>query len=108
MIEYEYSDTLVQQWEEWGKLYRKYVTKLKGLVLSLVKTRNQIFTVLKDMQEFDFQSGVYRSFQMSDYLKHAHMAWRVKGTAYVDTFALWGLKKRNPSSEIYKNTELSE
>lgn len=89
-------------------MYKQNISKLKRIVKSLIRTRNQLFTVLKVLQEFDFQSGIYRAIQKSDYVSCAQIAKKVEGTPIVDSFKIWGLKKKDAQSDIYKDDELSE
>jgi hypothetical protein len=105
--QFKFSDSLNDTWSKFGRVYKKKVMRMKRYFQTLLKTRNRLLKMLKDIHEFDYNTDIFLNMEKEDYLRTAELIAKLENTPYLDLHALWGIKKKD-GSEINDDDELSE
>ena len=104
---FTFSDTLIQKWAQHGSGsnfiynylgYKKEITKLKIAVRKIVRARNELLNALKRTHDFLYDTGLYNSYTLSDYISIAGLARKFKDLDVVNPFILWGIPKKQSTS----------
>jgi hypothetical protein len=98
--EYEFSNEVLDVWISTGKDFKNKFTALKKCIHLLVKTRNQIFKVLKDLRELGDTSGISMIHGKDDYSKIAEVSQRLGNIDQIKVLNLWGIKRKAENKEL--------
>jgi Arc/MetJ-type ribon-helix-helix transcriptional regulator len=106
--QYKFSDEAIDSWVSNGKDFRSRSAILKKWVQSLVKTRNRIFKVLKELHDMKDKYDIIMTHSKDDHLKMAEASQRLVDIDQIKVLDLWGIKRKTEEKDLWDEDELTD
>jgi tRNA-dihydrouridine synthase len=98
--EAEFSDEVLDIWISTIRHFKSKYAALKKFIHSLIKTRNHIFEILKELQELRDTSKISMVKKKDDYLKIAEASRTLRNIDQIKVLDLWGIKRKTEGKDL--------
>lgn len=89
--QWKFSKNLVQNWQEVGPEFNSLLKELKKIIQKLVKTRNNLFSILKKLHDFLDDGKVYQNLSHADVSEICKVSQKIQGSNLISAHNLWQL-----------------
>jgi hypothetical protein len=86
-----------------GKEFKRKSVFLRRQVLKVVKARNSILTILKELHDSYDEHNVYLYFEKDHYLKIMEASKKLSESSAFNCFDMWSIKRKEANSELPKD-----
>lgn len=104
--QFDFTSTILDYFEKYGEEIYNRFNILKQYIHELIILRNKIFSLLKVIDDFNFESQIFNFANLKDHSNYCKLLVHLKGTKYVDPFHLWEIPKKTTGDDEYIENQL--
>ena len=103
---FEFSSTIIDYFEKYGTEIHQGFKTLKDYIHELIIIRNKIFTLLKQIDDFQFDKEIYNFAESKDHSNFSKLLVHFKGSKYLSPFILWNIPKKTTEFDEFIDNQL--
>lgn len=104
----EFTDKWLNKWRVMHVKFKKNLLRVKSLIRSIIKARNEIFMIMQNWSDFLYNEDFYESYGIKDFLALCKLSNNLSTLPQFKIRELLNLPTRESTSDIYNDWEISD